>query len=124
MSMYLSVYVLNDEDLRDRSIAADIKTRLVFPQNYEIISQVSGREGYFQDFPAPTVKARELPSTMTIDLSGEIHNADSCGDPLKFTYAEKFKKINLPEIIDRETKAILAFLAELAPQTPILIWWH
>ncbi len=124
MSVNLELFVLQPADLRRSKIYTVPRTKLFVPQDYDVLHQVGGCEGYFQNYPAPVVKVRKLPVTMEVEVEGKDYLLDRFDCPLKVSFAGEFKKVKLPERICQEIKAIFAYLAILDPQTPILVWWR
>ena len=64
MGAYLKLIAIEEKNLlsKDSEILLPMFTRLDPGQDYDVMSQIGGYEGYFQDYAPPVVPVHELPT--------------------------------------------------------------
>jgi hypothetical protein len=72
-------------------------------------------------------KAKKLPEDVKFEWYGdeglEVTKTDPYDSPLTYVPASEFKKINTKKM-DTWNKAVVKFIASLAPNTPVILYWH
>lgn len=72
-----------------------------------------------ETMPVPdALKVRRLNS----EVGASWEHCDDARKELCFTYAKEFSKINLGEAPHPINQAVMAYLAALPPDTPIILW--
>lgn len=130
MSMMLTIYPLrNLGQLAKTSIFCD--DHLTFEDDYRLFGQLRDMSGYRQDdssIPAkPSIHVMPLPLQLWIRMHPvegiETTRTDEYDEILTFAYAEDLKELRVGATHARNV-AILAFIAALPEDTPIILYWH
>jgi hypothetical protein len=100
-------------------------TRLAFDRNYDLFGQITdcGR-----DTLPPILTPQPLPDNIKFDWyddSGlKTITEDAYGSPLTFVRAGEFTKLQLPKQSGEWNRAMIMFLCQIPPKTPVVLWWH
>lgn len=129
MSTYLTLFHIRSEDLRASSFAI-ARATFHLSQDYELYGHFIDMSAYRDRLPEipvePTVKSRELPAGLTIELgvaNGEGLAEDRYGEALRFATAGEIGR-KIPPALVRGNHAVFAYLAALQPNTPIVLYPH
>jgi hypothetical protein len=104
--------------------------RLNFVGDYRIFGQLTNMSDRGRDdIPTkPTIKTRSIPRQMWVqiyeDEGVKRTRNDMYGNELTFVYAKQLKKLVLPADASKWNKAIMAFVAALPNDTPIILLWR
>ncbi len=130
MSISLTLYLYDDPESISGSISIPW-AQIEFPQDYRVFVQFRGHED-LDHRPADSgpIRPEPIPPAFWFEDRDEddrplLTREDSWGDPLTFVYAEQFKKLKFdPDEVAPQTKAIVTFLKNVPPDTPVLLYWH
>ena len=132
MSYCLIIYPLNDRGKLGDSLIR-CKEKFVFEgEDYRILGQIGEPNG--KPF-IPDIKVKPVVSTYKLmpNVFCELHDyvdpprktrKNPWGGELVYTFSEEMGKIKLPDNVAPKNRAILAYLRELEPDTPIILEWR
>jgi len=138
MGLHLSLYVLVDQRELTSGQATAPMTRLDINEHMglnRLIKDVSVhgkcQEGVVPVMsPSPVLrdfKLRDIAHGGPEDKSFDEFGTDFYGNPLTWVYADEFNKVVLSDELGEPSafrvRAALAYIAELPPNTPIVLYW-
>uniref|UniRef100_A0A7C4M5X4 Uncharacterized protein n=1 Tax=candidate division CPR3 bacterium TaxID=2268181 RepID=A0A7C4M5X4_UNCC3 len=116
-------WIDSDEKVIPLIICSCIKLNRI----YEEISQIDGKEEYFPCCEKLIIPVFNLPKGKKLELYGDggIYYIDDkkSDTPLIYTYAKYFSKfkVDLRRAEPNNTKAAIAYILALPPETPIIV---
>ncbi len=130
--MGLSLTVLPLKDHKELfSDSVPCYDRISFDRDYKIFAQFVDCGAQFVDCgetEKPTIKTSIIPPLLSVgtyeDEGLTWTRVDNYGEQLTYVYAQQFKGLVLTDKTSPKNKAILAFIAALPVDTPIILLWR